>query len=128
MRLICTSVLKPTDLISVVESNISFASCVRPQGRLGNNVVGLMYSTISLNGDPCVASADPEPADADPEYAEWPTDDAEPDEEAEEAEEFDLNDDDAVADLMQVLNDDYAHALSPAPPAHPPPDHLLGGH
>ncbi len=64
MRPICTSVLKPTDLISVVESNISFASCVRPPGRLGNNVVGLMYSTISLNGDPFVASMDADEIEA----------------------------------------------------------------
>ena len=98
MRLIdhMTSVLKPTDLISVVESNISFASCVRPQGRLGNNVVGLMYSTISLNGDPCVASADADAADQDAD-----AEDAEQDDEAEDAEQDDVNDDDAVAELMQ---------------------------
>ncbi len=116
MRLICTSVLKPTDLISVVESNISFASCVRPQGRLGNNVVGLMYSTISLNGDPCVASADAESAENDQEI------------EATEEDCVDVNEDDEVAMLMADIDASYTEALVPTQPDHPPPARLLGGH
>ncbi len=120
MRLIdhMTSVLKPTDLISVVESNISFASCVRPQGRLGNNVVGLMYSTISLNGDPCVASADAESAENDQEIEA-----TEADCEASEAES-----DGEVDALMAQNHDSYNQVLTPTTPDHPPPDSLLGGH